>query len=220
MKWWWGYQSPWGHKWIAGWHSEILLRPPEDPRPWLMGNLAPGKRACLPIVPLLGHPLFSLGGISCLWILLSCVLGLSLGLWYGLLTCLSMQPYTTPFQSPVDLRSLLVSLKPGACEEMGKVIYLYLQLSPSCRVLGYCGRNFPWAWRRLFFSIAGKSTSEQTCSGAPGMGSCVKIKPGNHLFSRRECYGAPATPQLSSGAERQAWVWLEVFRRLQTGQCV
>lgn len=47
---------------------------------------------------------------------------------------------------------------------------------------------------KAIFSMAGKSTSEWTCSGAPGMGSCVKIKPGNHVFSRGECNGVPATP--------------------------
>lgn len=38
---------------------------------------------------------------------------------------------------------------------------------------------FHETWRRLFFSLAGKSPSEWATSGVPGMGSCVEIKSGN-----------------------------------------
>lgn len=62
-----------------------------------------------------------------------------LNVWPAL-ACNPTQPCS---RASVASAWLLVSLKPGAHEEMGRVIYLYLQLSPGCLVLGYCGRNFP-----------------------------------------------------------------------------
>jgi hypothetical protein len=116
----------------------------------------------------------------------------------------------------VDLYSLLVSLKPEACEEMGRVIYLYLQLSPSCVVLGYCGRNFPLEWRRLFFPWLEKAHLSGLVLGLQAWAAVSRSSQG--IASSLEESAVELLPLLSrphSGAEVSP-IWLEAIRRSNT----